>query len=446
MMGHKIGYLSSRTTTGSFKGKKVFINEADMRMTVSMLGSTVEMNAFTKTITSRLGDPLYLSFRSDSAGHITTIIAEYSRDAVHYTADVMGSKKEGTLRLKPGERFVTDPSNGDIPFKPRSGLKIAGKMFEPQSLRLIDVVTEVQGKEKIRMGSREKPVYRMESKTPLLNSTIWVDEQGEMLKMATVMGMEVRKETRQQAQGLLTKQQVDLVSQVAVSSDRTIPEPRQVRSARFEMSGFSAPLKLSNNPIQQTQFAPAAKGTFKAIFDIRAIDPKDVPAVEIERIDRAQLAEYLKPSIYVQSDNPQFQELARQVVGEERIAAKAAQLISDWSHQQLKPDATIGTFRSASDILKSAKGVCRDYATLFASVARAAGIPTKICLGLVYMNGKFMYHAWVECWAGEWVAYEPTFGLPFDATHIKLAEGDLSNIFDITRDLGKFTVKVIRYK
>src|SRR5947209_1869987 len=79
--------------------------------------------------------------------------------------------------------------------------------------------------------------------------------------------------------------------------------------------------------------------------------------------------------------------------------------------------------------------VCLDYATLYAALARAAGVPTRLCAGIVYAQGKFYYHAWAESYVGQWVAFDPTLYDPeqpvayVDATHIKFAQGDVTGMF-----------------
>jgi hypothetical protein len=59
-----------------------------------------------------------------------------------------------------------------------------------------------------------------------------------------------------------------------------------------------------------------------------------------------------------------------------------------------------------------------------ATMARAVGIPAKLVAGVVYSDGVFAYHIWVEVWTGDgWYALDPTVGAgSVDATHIKLAE------------------------
>ncbi|MCK4328805.1 transglutaminase domain-containing protein, partial [candidate division WOR-3 bacterium] len=86
-------------------------------------------------------------------------------------------------------------------------------------------------------------------------------------------------------------------------------------------------------------------------------------------------------------------------------------------------------------------------ATLFVALSRAAGIPTDISVGLVYMNGYFYYHAWNKVWVGKWIEVDPTFNQPIaDATHITLEEGGLQDWAKIMDLVGNIEIEVIEYR
>ncbi len=123
----------------------------------------------------------------------------------------------------------------------------------------------------------------------------------------------------------------------------------------------------------------------------------------------ASLQGYLKPASYIDSDAPSIREQAQKIVGGEKNIYRASSLIREWVNARMKPQSDMGILRPASDVLKNPSGVCRDYAVLFAALARASGIPTRVIRGLVFSRGDFYYHAWNEVWTGETWA-------PFDAT------------------------------
>jgi len=120
-------------------------------------------------------------------------------------------------------------------------------------------------------------------------------------------------------------------------------------------------------------------------------------------------------------------------------------MIRAWVNINMKSKADIGIMRSAVDVLHGKTGVCRDYAVLYAALARAAGIPTKMVSGLVYFEGRFYYHAWAESFVGEWVPFDATLTTDFvDATHIKLAEGEATSMFDMVKTMGALKAEVIQ--
>src|SRR2546430_8966554 len=48
--------------------------------------------------------------------------------------------------------------------------------------------------------------------------------------------------------------------------------------------------------------------------------------------------------------------------------------------------------------------------------------------GLVYLDGRFYYHAWPEVWLRDWVAVDPTLDqFPADATHLRFVVGGLAD-------------------
>ena len=89
------------------------------------------------------------------------------------------------------------------------------------------------------------------------------------------------------------------------------------------------------------------------------------------------------------------------------------------------------------------RGECQSHTYLFAALARAVAIPTRIVNGLVYSKeyAGFLYHAWPEVYVGEWRALDPTFGQSeVDATHIKLTEGAKEGPFGLMEFFGKLAI------
>lgn len=81
---------------------------------------------------------------------------------------------------------------------------------------------------------------------------------------------------------------------------------------------------------------------------------------------------------------------------------------------------------------------------MYASFARAAGLPTRLIGGLVYRDGYFYFHTWPEIWFDRWVPVDPTLAqFPADVTHIPLKEGTLKDITSIVNDLKSIHIEIL---
>jgi len=98
------------------------------------------------------------------------------------------------------------------------------------------------------------------------------------------------------------------------------------------------------------------------------------------------------------------------------------------------------------DVLEVRKGDCNEHTSLYTALARSIGLPTKVCIGIVYKEGRFYYHAWPAVFLGSWLPIDPTFGQEIaDAAHIKLLEGGFERQADLMRVVGKISVTVLDY-
>jgi hypothetical protein len=140
-----------------------------------------------------------------------------------------------------------------------------------------------------------------------------------------------------------------------------------------------------------------------------------------------ELERYLQPTLAAPSNERRFIELAASIAGDAPSAeARIARLIA-WIDDNIAKEA-VDAF-SAADVLRERRAECQGHAYLFAALARALGLPTRVVNGVVYSpeHGGFLYHTWNEVWmAGAgWRAVDATFGQPVaDATHVALAVGE----------------------
>ncbi len=160
-------------------------------------------------------------------------------------------------------------------------------------------------------------------------------------------------------------------------------------------------------------------------------------------ISDPELASYLEPNEITQSDSDTIRKLARSIVGQERDAWTCARALLDWVHNNLKRVKSEPRPMSALEVLQQGEGDCSEHAVLLAALAKAAGIPPRIVIGLVYTNGAYSYHEWNELYVGEWVQMDPSWGrYTIGAGHVRLASGPadreamLSNNLAAGRTIG----------
>ncbi|MEC8193950.1 MAG: transglutaminase-like domain-containing protein, partial [Myxococcota bacterium] len=161
--------------------------------------------------------------------------------------------------------------------------------------------------------------------------------------------------------------------------------------------------------------------------------------------------EYLGSTPTLPVGHLDIQNAARSIIEGAEHRLDAVRRINDWVFTEVAKEPSVGV-PNGLEVLYSKRGDCNEHTALFVSLARAAGIPTRIAAGVVFSErvgpkGQFYYHAWPEVQLGgttDWVAVDPTFGqLPADATHIKLVEGDLDRQVEILGVIGRLELELI---
>jgi hypothetical protein len=123
------------------------------------------------------------------------------------------------------------------------------------------------------------------------------------------------------------------------------------------------------------------------------------------------LAVWLNPTITIQSNAREIVRLAEKIKGTETDCCVIVERANAHVFRTIKKRNT-AAFSSALETLKAGFGDCGEHAVLLAALLRAAGIPARVVLGLVYLDSKKGYcgHAWVTAYTGEWIFVDPALG------------------------------------
>jgi hypothetical protein len=359
-------------------------------------------------------------------------------------------------------------------------LKVGDKqklhLFEPMTLQILPLDLEVLREEKLTLGGKNYAALVVKTVNSVTGEgTDWLTEDGQLLQGDTALGIRmVREETGAPAADTATNGQykppVDLAIATAVKTATTIESPRTVGYLRVRLAGIPECRLILSDARQRVTIDNsngAQSSSLTAVYEVRsdrssptgstgstgsnkAKQTLSPPAVSSKQLQPGAPS-YLEDAPYLDVKDARIRERARTIVGTETDPARKAAKIRAWVHGQMKPKTNIGVLRSATDILAAPEGVCRDYSILFATLARAAGIPTRLCGGIVYFQNSFFYHAWNECLLdpsrGAWRAYDSTLPTDFvDATHIKFAQGDATDMFNAVRVVGQLKAEVLEYR
>ncbi len=379
---------------------------------------------------------------SQSEHHDVTIDMRYDQGTPHMTMVVDGKTTERTID-DPGEEYVADFGGRRLAVGDSVDMTLPDLDPSPSgriSIQFSDKDRQVIRREKIQIGTASYDSFVLTSKDS--KSTAWTAADGALLKAECAeAGLRLERQNEADAFRWLSSKGPDTMS---VQVDKQIADSTNVTDLHIRLLGIQEKGLVISDDRQHATYDPAKRSAEYTI----AATPFDLKNSSAIPVHGKQFKRWLGASAGIEVGDKDVQALAKQIVGNETDAYKAACKIRDWVYANMKYDLDAGTASSAVAALKARKGVCTNYAILYTALARAAGIPTKMVVGLVYGTwdgpGEFQFHTWAESYVGQWVAFEPTWGDDVvDATHIKMLEGGVETVSDYYRATGRMTAEVI---
>jgi len=322
--------------------------------------------------------------------------------------------------LKPGDEI-------SIPYFDPTTQSSATARITMQSTEQVDVMGE------IKSGSRVELSFMG------INSVLWLDDDFKLIKESSpAMGLEIIPLSKEQALAEITPDKAfDLITFFSVKLDRPTPNPRTLSYLKVEMQDITTEnLDLDDDYQKLVSVHPIIiESTLPQLGELPTL------ALPIEAQKK-----YLESSAYIQCTDRRIIDEARQIVGDEKDATNAAAKLVTGVYDLLEKNPT-ASLPSALDVLQMKKGDCNEHSILFTALARAMGIPTKIYVGLVNLEGyAYYYHAWCAVWLGTWVPVDPTFNqFPADVGHLKLKEGEIAEQAVVLKVVGKLKIKALEY-
>jgi hypothetical protein len=245
----------------------------------------------------------------------------------------------------------------------------------------------------------------------------------------------IEKTNREDAiSGLPIRSSQDLTEIASIPLNTPIERPEHLGVLKLKISGI--PFEIDGlNGGRQILTGNRLSVTKETLSNLTVMQAADKNLIAHEDL--------LKSSMYIQADHPKIKTLVRGILDPgDKPQEKVFKLIA-WMQKNIEKKPVI-SIPDALTTLENRVGDCNEHAMLFAALARAAGIPTRLEAGIVYLHGRFYYHAWNAVFIGRWVTADALFGqFPADVTHIRFSSGSDKFNLDMMSLIGKLKIELI---
>lgn len=322
-------------------------------------------------------------------------------------------------------------------------------VFDPQMQSVNEIIQRVVDFEESH-ELRLQPAYKIQTEMVGHQVTTWINTKGEAILELGLNGLLItHKEEETEAKRFLSEASLnkkDLVFDFSlVRTEAPLACPREATFLEILLEGIPGQLPILQGPGQE---AFERKEGEKTWVRYRLRRTSDSPPRQIEAtLEPAGLQPYLRPTFHLNSRYPAIREKAHEITSGAPSSLEKVRRLAQWVADEVK-DEVVDSL-SAVEVFETRKGECQAHTMLYAAMARAVEIPTRVVGGLVYAEGiGFLYHAWAESYIDGWVAVDPTFNqVGVDATHIKLVEGpDWPSLMLIGKVVGRVKAKIFDYQ
>lgn len=339
------------------------------------------------------------------------------------------------------------------------GSRFTVRTFDPLLLRERDVELRVTGDSTFILpdsamfdstAQRWQPArwdtvhaFRLNQDLGGITVEAWIDDLGRIVRAASPMGFSMERTAfeiahenfrRRSPAEALAAASGDVIRQTAIESNvrvRTagLTELR-VRLQGVDLRGFDL---------------PGGRQALRGDTLVVTIEGADLLSPEYRLpASGPEFAAFTTPEPLIQSRDPRIEAQARQIAGRIRDPRRVAEELNRWVYENLDKQITVSV-PSAVQVLEARRGDCNEHTVLYVALARALGLPARTAAGLVYLDGRFYYHAWPEVYLNGWVAVDPTFGqFPADASHLRFTVGGLARQVELIRLIGRLELDVVQ--
>ncbi|NCC50644.1 MAG: hypothetical protein EOM20_05450 [Spartobacteria bacterium] len=358
-------------------------------------------------------------------------------DIFEVVTDSPAGRREINVEL-PEDVIIHSPMLELSMSRMKPGEELTVRTLDPSTLGIIDVMVKAQRYEEIEHAGATIRTLVLSSEYQGTEMLTWLNDEGRLIRQQTPFGWMMEACTPEEAVAYsVDENDTDMLTAMAVPARGIIRTPRETTLLEVQLDDIRIPVEELASDRQVIIAHETNRVTMRLV-------QQQWPEDHVRAALPAAAQAYLKPSAFIQSDARLIKRQAERIVKQETDRAVRARLIGEWVYKHIEKDPTT-SLPSALDVLKTMRGDCNEHTWLFTALARAAGVPARVCLGVVYMDGAFYYHAWPAVYLDDWIEMDPTLGqLTADATHIRLVEGEFVTQLKLMSVMGKLNIKILK--
>ena len=262
----------------------------------------------------------------------------------------------------------------------------------------------------------------------------WIGKDGTILKEEGPLGIRLEQVTKEEALNKMTLSQgADFAEIVSIPANKILQDVSQFKELKLRLDG------IEDGEI----FLKGGRQSLKNnVLTIRKESVSNLASSMKREKVLPDGKTYLESTPFIQSDHPEIQAKAKEIVSPDDPAVVKAKKLVRWVNESIQKRPVLSV-PNALETLQHRVGDCNEHAVLLAALARASGIPAQVEAGLVYQKGRFYYHAWNVLYLGTWITADSVMGqLPADVTHIRFVRGTERQI-DLIRIIGRVRLEIL---
>ncbi|VAX41699.1 hypothetical protein MNBD_PLANCTO02-971 [hydrothermal vent metagenome] len=422
---NRVGFIRN---TFQKQNKQITISE-ETHMTFRRFGKPITIAIKLNITAAAEGDLLNYRFEmKNSPANKTISIGKVQRGQLIQNTQIAGEKKTSQQPLK---RLTKAPRYELYLLKQKPllpGQTIRFQSFEPVFNKTTKVTISAEKYEEIKLLDgkkhrllRAKMVFSIVPQTP---TKIWIDQQGNILRSESkFLGKQMV--TYRVKPEVALKEVAGGELDLAVSALVRVNQIRNGHKSKKVVYQIKTP---QNNPVK---YFPSGETQSIEKIDHETLK-LTVTKIDLSKMGKSKKPDgsYLKPTLFLQSRDANVRTHAMRATKNRRDKREIAMRMEKYVYQNMKAKNFSTALASAAEVAKNLEGDCTEHAVLLAAMLRVEKIPSRIAVGLVYIEKRSVFsgHMWTEAYVdGHWIPLDATLGQGgIGAAHIKLAASSFS--------------------